>query len=157
MKLNNGIEMPQLGFGVGGSFDKPRTEELVGEALKLGFKKVDTASKYGNEEPVGKAIKGLDVFVTTKVYNDEYKDVQAAFNRSFAKLGKIDLYIMHFPVTDTRLSAWKQMEEIYSAGKCKAIVVSNYMVPHLKELLANSSIVPAVNQVEFNPFFFNKN
>ena len=130
-------------------------------ALKDGYRHIDTAAFYDNEKEIGKAIKDSgvlrkDVFVTTKLWNSDHDDVKGALTKSLKNLGTdyVDLYLMHFPVSKTRITAWKEMEKLYSAGLCKSIGVSNFTVKHLKELLKKTSIVPTVNQVEFHPYLY---
>ena len=163
MKLNTGIEMPQLGFGV---FLVPPDEvvEPVRAALDAGYRLVDTAKLYGNEEGVGRAIRdsGLprdDVFVTTKVWNSDqgYDATLRAFDRSMAllSLDVLDLYLIHWPVPakDRYRDTWRALERLSADGRVRAIGVSNFTVEHLTRLLADADVVPAVNQVELHPGF----
>jgi len=155
--LNTKSPIPLIGFGTWKMTDQD-AYDAVSHALKVGYRHIDTAMIYHNEEEVGRAIadSGVpreDLFITTKLWNDDHDDVQAAFDKSLQKLGLeyVDLYLMHWPV-ETRLDAYKDMEIIYKSGKAKAIGVSNFTCRHLSELFMNSDVIPAVNQVEFNPF-----
>ena len=163
VKLNNGVNMPVVGLGVYGITPGKQTEKAVLDALGFGYRLIDTAALYENEESVGKAIKESklkreEIFVTTKLWNWDQAFAQKAFGESKKKLGLdyIDLYLIHYPVTKTRVDAWKVMEKIYEKGQCKAIGVSNFMVNHLEDLLSKTSIVPTVNQIEFSPFLYRK-
>lgn len=159
LTLNNGTSIPQLGFGVF-KVDPAETTRIVTDALEVGYRHIDTAAIYGNEEGVGAAIasSGIprdELFITTKLWNDRQTDAQAAFDESLDKLGLdyVDLYLIHWPTPqkDTFVEAWKSLETIYASGRAKAIGVSNFLVPHLEKLLANTDIVPAVNQIELHP------
>lgn len=159
LTLNNGTTIPQLGFGVF-KVDPAETTRIVTDALEVGYRHIDTAAIYGNEEGVGSALasSGIprdELFVTTKLWNDRQTDAPAAFEESLEKLGLdyVDLYLIHWPTPekDTFVEAWKSLETIYASGRAKAIGVSNFLVPHLEKLLANTEIVPAVNQIELHP------
>jgi 2,5-diketo-D-gluconate reductase A len=163
LRLNNGVEMPQLGFGV---FLVPADEvvEPVRAALDAGYRLIDTAKLYGNEEGVGRAIResGLprdDVFVTTKVWNSDhgYDTTLRAFDESQKLLGLdvVDLYLIHWPTPKRNLfvETWKALETLYADGRVRAIGVSNFNVPHLQRLLDETTVVPAVNQIELHPGF----
>jgi 2,5-diketo-D-gluconate reductase A len=159
LTLNNGTAIPQLGFGVF-KVDPAETTRIVSDALEVGYRHIDTAAIYGNEEGVGAALasSGIardELFITTKLWNDRQTDAEAAFDESLAKLGLdyVDLYLIHWPTPqkDTYVEAWKSLEKIYASGRAKAIGVSNFLVPHLTKLLANSDVVPAVNQIELHP------
>jgi 2,5-diketo-D-gluconate reductase A len=163
LRLNNGVEMPQLGFGV---FLVPADEvvEPVRAALDAGYRLIDTAKLYGNEEGVGQAIRdsGLprdDVFVTTKVWNSDhgYDATLRAFDMSQKLLGLdvVDLYLIHWPTPqrDLYVDTWKALESLYGDGRVRAIGVSNFNVPHLQRLLDETTVVPAVNQIELHPGF----
>src|SRR3989338_1830800 len=160
--LNNGTKIQILGLGVWQIPNGKVCEEAVLNALNTGYRHIDTAAAYKNEESVGNAIRKSniarkDIFVTTKLWNDDHDDPKKAFNESLKKiqLDYIDLYLMHYPVPE-RNSSWKILEKIYKSGKAKAIGVRNFTIRHLKELLENSDIVPAVNQVEFHPYLYQK-
>lgn len=159
--LNNGVAMPQLGFGVWQVADET-AEKAVTIALNVGYRSIDTAKLYYNEEGVGRAIRasGLpreELFITTKLWNDEhaYDRALRAFDDSLTKLGLdyLDLYLIHWPVPDQGLyvEAWKALEAIYVSGRVRAIGVSNFTVRNLDLLLAETQTVPAVNQIELHP------
>lgn len=159
--LNNGIIMPLLGLGVWNVPGKA-CEDAVLAALKAGYRHIDTAAIYGNEEEVGNAIRksGIpreELFVTTKLWNSDHKDVSSALHASLEllQLDYVDLYLMHFPVPE-RNGSWKVMEKLCRDGKAKAIGVSNFTIRHLQQLLKEAAIIPAVNQVEFNPYLYQK-
>ena len=165
VKLNNGVSMPVLGLGVYLMRPGSETYQAVRTALDVGYRLVDTARFYRNEEDVGRAVRdsGLrreDVFLTTKLWNDDhgYTSALKAFDFSLKRLGLgyIDLYLIHFPVTNLREESWRALENILDSGRARAIGVSNYTVHHLKALLRHSSAVPAVNQVEFSPFLYQR-
>lgn len=158
--LNNGIEMPWLGFGVMQIGDDGEVSNAVLHALRCGYRSIDTASVYGNERAVGSAIRqsGIpreDLFVTTKVWNDAQREKRtlAAFDDSLARLGLgyVDLYLAHWPVEGCYKETWSEMERIYQSGRARAIGVSNFMPHHLDNLLSTATIVPAINQIEFHP------
>ncbi len=160
VKLNNGVEMPILGFGVYQINDQQVCEESVVEAIKAGYRLIDTAAIYGNEEAVGRAIKrcGIkreELFITTKLWiNDAgYEKAKKAFEISLKKLGLdyLDLYLIHQPYGDV-YGSWRAMEELYKEGKIKAIGVSNFEPDRLIDLILNNKVVPAVNQIETHPF-----
>ena len=159
--LNNGLEMPWLGFGVYLINDGQEVEKSVCAALETGYRSIDTAAVYKNERGVGKAIResGIprkDIFLTTKVWNSDMREEHTleAFEESLEKLGTdyVDLYLVHWPVEDFYKKTWKDMEKIYQSGRAKAIGVSNFLIHHLEDLLSDSQIEPAVNQIEFHPF-----
>ena len=172
LTLSNGVEIPILGFGTYKMEDDEIVLNSVREAIKAGYRHIDTASFYKNEENVGNGIRegmkhtGLkrkDIFVTTKVWNTEqgYENTLNAFNNSLQRLNMdyVDLYLIHWPVTkdytDTWQSrikeTWKAMEKLYKEGKIRAIGVSNFLVHHLEELMSSCEIKPMVNQIEFHP------
>lgn len=158
--LNNGVEMPLLGFGVYKIEDPALCERAVSEALETGYRLIDTAALYKNEEAVGKAIRrsGLpreQVFVTTKfwLHDAGYERTMAAFQRSQEKLGleQIDLFLIHQPYGDY-YGSWRAMQELYAQGKVRAIGVSNFYPDRLVDLVLNSGFCPAVNQLEIHPW-----
>lgn len=160
--LNNGIEIPQLGFGVW-RVPSADTQRVVELALEAGYRHVDTAKLYGNEDGVGAAVRasGLDrdeVFVTSKVWNDDqgYEPTLRAFDATMRALGfdVLDLYLIHWPVPSRGLAAdtWRAMEELYHDGRVRAIGVSNFHAHHLEELMRGAEVTPAVNQVELHPY-----
>jgi 2,5-diketo-D-gluconate reductase A len=162
--LNNGVEMPILGFGTLYLTDDVGVK-CVAEAISLGYRLIDTATIYGNEEAVGKGIKksGIDrkeLFVTSKLWVDDsgYESTKKAFQTSLDKLGLdyLDLYLIHRPRGDVK-GTWKAMEELYKEGKIKAIGVSNFEDEHLDDLISNFEIKPAVNQIETHSFFQQEN
>lgn len=158
--LNNGVKMPLLGFGTYLLRDGLECEQSVLNALNIGYRLIDTASVYNNEESVGRAIKKSNVkreeiFVTTKFLPADtgYEKTKSAFDASLAKLGLdyIDLYLIHLPQGDVS-SSWTAMEELYREGKIRAIGVSNFNMNQIQNLLKQHSVTPAVNQVETHPF-----
>ncbi|UCE42189.1 MAG: aldo/keto reductase [Candidatus Aminicenantes bacterium] len=163
--LNNGIEMPVFGLGTYLSGTSQETQEIVLHALEIGYRHIDTARFYGNERDIGIAIKksGIprdEIFVTTKLWNSDHGFNRAleAFEESLEDLGLdyVDLYLIHWPVQGLRNESWRALEKLQVEGKCRAIGVSNYTIGHLKELLDISPVMPAVNQVEFSPFLYQK-
>ena len=161
IQMRNGISMPRLGLGVWKAAKGKETRSAVTRAIEVGYRHIDTAAMYGNEEDVGLAVResGLpraEVFVTTKLWNSDqgYEQALRAFELSMSKLklGYIDLYLIHWPVTGLRLDSWRALEKLYREGLVKSIGVSNYMVNHLNELKAFAEILPAVNQIELHPF-----
>ena len=158
--LANGVRMPILGFGVYQIEDAAQCERAVADALAVGYRLVDTAAAYLNEEAVGRAIRtsGIareDMFVTTKLWIQDagYESAKAAFRRSLDRLGLeyLDLYLIHQPFNDY-YGAWRAMEELYREGRIRAIGVCNFMPDRLIDLMDHNEIPPAVNQVEVNPF-----
>jgi 2,5-diketo-D-gluconate reductase A len=165
VRLNNGVEIPQLGFGV---FKVPpeQTEDVTRTALEVGYRHVDTAQMYQNEKGVGEAVRdsGLareDVFVTSKISNKHHTrdDILASFDGSLEELGfeQLDLVLVHWPLPTVRdfVVAWQAMEEIYASGRARAIGVSNFQVPHLRRLAQETTVTPAVNQIEVHPYLTN--
>lgn len=157
--------MPWLGLGVYKVEEGHEVVSSVKTALELGYRSIDTASFYENEEGVGKAIresgmKREDLFITTKVWNNEqgYENTLEAFDRSLHKLGLeyIDLYLVHWPVPGKFVETYKALEHLYEQGKVRAIGVSNFLIHHLEELRKEANILPMVNQVEFHPQLFQK-
>ncbi|WP_405690013.1 aldo/keto reductase [Streptomyces sp. NBC_01185] len=162
LTLNNGVEIPQLGFG---TFQIPPedTRETTLAALKAGYRHIDTAQMYGNEKEVGQAVLDsdldrADVFVTSKLDNGAhaYDDALQAFEGTMEKvrLDYLDLFLIHWPLPDRGdfVETWKALEEIYRSGRVKAIGVSNFQPHHLRRLLDSSVVVPAVNQIEVHPY-----
>lgn len=159
-KLNNGVQMPWLGFGVFQTKEGDEVINAVRDALETGYRSIDTAAVYGNETGVGAAIRQSGVprgelFVTTKVWNSNqgYDTTLRAFDESRKKLGIdiIDLYLIHWPVKGKYKDTWKAMEKLYRDGSVRAIGVSNFQVHHLNDLLESSEVVPTVNQIELHP------
>jgi len=157
--------MPILGIGVWKMSPGEETRNALKYALGAGYRLIDTARLYGNERDVGWAVRASgiprdEIFVTTKLWNSDhgYDAAVKAFNRSVRELdlGYIDLYLIHWPVSGLRGDSWRALTKLYEEGKCRAIGVSNYTIHHLEELLAASRVVPAVNQVEFSPFLYQK-
>lgn len=158
--LNNGVEMPILGFGVYQIPDREECERSVLDALQAGYRMIDTAAAYTNEEAVGRAIKKSDVsreeiFVTTKLWIQDagYESAKKAFEKSLAKLqlDYLDLYLIHQPYCDV-YGSWRAMEELYQQGKVRAIGVSNFQPDRLMDLMVHNEVGPAVNQIETHPF-----
>jgi 2,5-diketo-D-gluconate reductase A len=160
--LNNGVRIPQLGFGVF-QIEPSETTEATLRALEIGYRHIDTAEMYGNEKEVGEAVRrsGLprkDVFVTSKLNNDKHahKDALDAFDRTLEDLGfdYLDLFLIHWPMPKVSdyVETWHAMEEIYASGRAKAVGVSNFQPAHLERLLEQSKLVPAVNQIEVHPY-----
>ena len=171
--LNNGVEIPVIGLGVYKAQEGGEVENAVKWAIEAGYRLIDTASVYGNEVGVGKAIKNSgvlreEIFVTTKLANPDqgHKNTLKAIDVSLSKLGMsyVDLYLIHWPsasedrpeTINKREETWRAMEEILQSGKAKAIGVSNFTVKHLEEMKKYAKVLPAVNQVEFHPFLFQK-
>ncbi|MCP9757187.1 aldo/keto reductase [Lacihabitans sp. CCS-44] len=160
IKLNNGVEMPILGFGVFQVPDLAECERSVIDAIGVGYRLIDTAASYFNEEAVGKAIKNSgvdreDLFITTKVWiqSNGYEGTKKAFEDSIKKLqlDYLDLYLMHQPFGDV-YGTWRAMEDLYKEGKIRAIGVSNFHPDRLIDLIVHNEIVPAINQIETHPF-----
>ena len=170
--LNNGTEIPVLGLGVYGADDGPEVEQSIAWALEAGYRMIDTAKMYNNEGGVGNAVRNASVpreelFVTTKLWASDqgYKNTLRAFDDSLSRLGLeyVDLYLIHWPggmgvesSPRQRGETWKAFEEINKSGKAKAIGVANYTIRHLEEMKAYAHVEPAVNQVEFHPFLYQK-
>jgi diketogulonate reductase-like aldo/keto reductase len=159
--LATGAQIPQIGLGVYQSPPGPATHEAVIAALELGYRHIDTARIYGNEADVGTALRASrvpreEVFVTTKLWNDDhgYDAALRALDGSLQRLGLdyIDLYLIHWPVEGKRGDSWRALERAHADGRARAIGVSNYMVPHLRELVGSAKVAPHVNQIELSPF-----
>ncbi|UNH38996.1 aldo/keto reductase [Moellerella wisconsensis] len=160
IKLNNGIEMPLLGFGVFQMTQPDECEHAVIDALEIGYRLIDTAASYQNETQVGNALKqsGIarkNLFISTKLWLQDasYEGAKAQFERSLNRLqlDYIDLYLIHQPYGDVH-GAWRAMEELYQAGKIQAIGISNFHPDRVADLIAFNKVIPAVNQIEVNPF-----
>ena len=160
IKLNNGVEMPILGFGVFQVPDPSECERSVYNAIQVGYRLIDTAASYLNEEAVGKAIKRSSVpreqlFITTKLWIQDagYDKTKKAFEKSLKKLqlDYLDLYLIHQPFNDVH-GAWRAMEELYEQGKTRAVGISNFQPDRVMDLISFNRIVPAVNQIETHPF-----
>lgn len=163
LKLHDGYDIPILGFGVYQSPPGNETFAAVKMAFEAGYRHVDTASLYDNEEDVGEAVRqsGLrrsEVFVTTKLWNSDhgYDRALKAFDESLQRLGfdYVDLYLLHWPVERKRIDSWRALIEIRNSRRARSIGVSNFTISHLEELISKTGVVPAVNQVEFSPFLF---
>ena len=159
--MNTGVQIPQIGYGMWIVLPGIVAKKAVKSALETGYRHFDTAQAYHNEQHLGHALKDSsvkrkDVFITTKIRtsNLSAEDVIPSFEKSLKKLQTdyVDLLLIHFPVTETRQGAWQKLEEIHKSGRAKAIGVSNYMVGHLEELLAQCQVKPAVNQIELHLF-----
>ncbi|MCX7521738.1 aldo/keto reductase [Microbacterium sp. STN6] len=159
--LNSGAEIPQLGFGVF-RVDADEARRVVTDALEVGYRHIDTAAVYGNEQQVGEAIAASGVprdelFITTKLWNDRQQSAEAAFDESLERLGLdyVDLYLIHWPAPkrDTYVEAWRSLEKIAESGRARSIGVSNFEREHLQRLFDETSIVPAVDQIELHPAF----
>lgn len=164
VKLNNGIQMPVIGLGVFQVEDGQIVIDSVKAAIRNGYRSIDTAAIYGNEEGVGQGIReaieenGIsreDLFITSKVWNADlgYQSTIDAFELSLKKLGLeyLDLYLIHWPVEGKYVDSWRALETLYKSGKVKAIGMSNFQIHHLKDILENAEIKPMVNQVELHP------
>ena len=158
--LNNGVKMPRVGFGVF-QVDNNVCEKAVSEAISTGYRLIDTASSYKNEEAVGAAIRASGVpreelFITSKAFVQEmgYEKTKAAFESSLRKLGLdyLDLYLIHMPLGDY-YGSWRALEELYKEGRIRAIGVSNFLPDRIIDLCFNAEIIPAVNQIELHPFY----
>ncbi len=164
--LNNGVEIPQLGFGVF-QIDPDETKDATLAAIEVGYRHIDTAQMYGNEKQVGEAVRasGVDrgeLFVTSKLNNNKhaYDDALAAFDQTLADLDidYVDLFLVHWPLPTVGdyTETWKAMEKMYESGKVRAIGVSNFQPTHLNRLANETTITPAVNQVEVHPYLTNE-
>lgn len=160
VRLNNGVEMPILGFGVFQVTDLEECERSVFDALQTGYRLIDTAASYMNEEAVGKAIKSSgipreDLFITTKLWiqSNGYEGTKKAFENSLKRLGLdyLDLYLMHQPYGDV-YGEWRAMQDLYKEGRIRAIGISNFYPDRVIDLILHNEIIPAVNQIETHPF-----
>jgi len=157
--LLNDVRMPYLGLGVY-SMNNEEVTGAIHHALEAGYRLIDTASVYGNEEGVGKAVRESDlpreeIFVTSKVWNTDqgYERTLKAFDKTMNRLGLdyLDLYLIHWPVSNLYKDTWKALEKLYNEGRIRAIGVSNFLIHHLKDLMEDAEITPMVNQLEFHP------
>ncbi|MGY1705284.1 aldo/keto reductase [Geodermatophilus sp. SYSU D00697] len=166
IRLNNGVEIPQLGFGV---FQIPpdQTADATRTALEVGYRHIDTAQMYGNEKGVGDAVRSSgipreEVFVTSKLNNNRQtrEEILRSFDQSLSELGfdQLDLFLIHWPLPTVSdyVARWKVMEEIYASGRTRAIGVSNFQPHHLRNLFADTEVRPAVNQIEVHPYLGNE-
>ncbi|MFF2372602.1 aldo/keto reductase [Agromyces sp. NPDC058110] len=163
IQLNDGLSIPQLGFGVF-KVDPGETERIVSDALEIGYRHLDTARIYGNEEGVGRAIaaSGIprqELYITTKLWNDDQGDaatVQAAFDASLERLGLdyVDLYLIHWPTParDRYVETWRAFEQLRDSARTRSIGVSNFLAHHLERLIGETGVVPAVDQIELHPY-----
>ena len=163
--LNTNREMPVIGLGVYKATGENEVERAICYATKAGYSLIDTASAYGNEDGVGRGVKQCSVsrdelFITTKIWNNAQRlgDIDGAFNRSLERLmtDYVDLYLIHWPVPGCYLQTWDKISTFYHEGRARSIGVSNFEIRHLKELESVSDIVPAVNQIEFHPYLYQK-
>jgi diketogulonate reductase-like aldo/keto reductase len=165
LKLNNGVEIPAIGFGTWRLAEGEEIENSVEEALKAGYRLIDTAKIYANEYGVGKAVaaSGIpreDIFITTKLWVSDlgFESAFEAFEQSRHNLGLdyLDLYLIHWPGPNPKLwlESWRALNQMYQEDKVKAVGVSNFEVRHLEQLLDNTALTPAVNQIEFHPFIY---
>ena len=157
--------MPLLGLGVYKAVGENEVETAILHAADAGYRLIDTASAYANEDGVGRGIAqcGIprkDLFITTKIWNNAQRlgDITGAFNRSLERLqlDYIDLYLIHWPVPGCFLNTWKELVKLYESGRVRSIGVSNFEIRHLEELASVSDVVPAVNQIEFHPYWYQK-
>jgi 2,5-diketo-D-gluconate reductase A len=168
IQLNDGRQIPQLGFGVF-QIDPGETAQAVAVALEVGYRHIDTAEMYGNEQEVGEALRssGLDrgeVFVTSKLNNGSHRpdDARSAFDGTLSELGSdyVDLFLIHWPLPTLYdgdyVSTWRTLEEFQRDGRARSIGVSNFQVEHLERLAAECDVVPAVNQIELHPYLLNE-
>ncbi|MER7499488.1 aldo/keto reductase [Nonomuraea pusilla] len=160
MLNTDGVQIPQVGFGVW-QVPAEGAEEAVTTALRAGYRHIDTASAYQNEEGVGAAVRACGVprekvFVTTKLWNGDHDRAERAFDESLARLGLdyVDLYLIHWPVPeqDRYVQAWRSLEKIYRDGRARAIGVSNFTVANLTRLMDETDITPSINQIELHPY-----
>ena len=163
--LNTNEKMPMLGLGVYKATGENEVERAIEAATGCGYRLIDTASAYTNEDGVGRGIARCkipreELFITTKIWNNAQRlgDIEGAFNRSLErlKLDYVDLYLIHWPVPGCYQETWKAMEKIYASGRAKSVGVSNFEPRHLEELAKISNLVPAVNQIEFHPYYYQK-
>lgn len=165
LPLNDGTRIPLLGFGTYQIPNGGACYRAVRHALDVGYRHIDTAAFYGNEEDVGRAVRDsgiarTDIYVTTKLWNSDqgYDSALRAFDRSMKRLALdyVDLYLVHWPEPGKRGDSWRALQAIRRGGRCRSIGVSNYTIRHLQELLRAAEAVPVTNQVEFNPFLYQR-
>jgi len=165
LPLNDGTAVPLFGFGTYQISNGGACYRALRHVLDLGYRHIDTAAFYGNEEDVGRAVRDCgisrtDIYVTTKLWNSDhgYDSALRAFEKSLKRLALdyVDLYLIHWPEPGKRADSWRALEEIRRRGHCRSIGVSNYTIRHLEELLRESSVIPVNNQVEFSPFLYQK-
>ncbi len=158
--LSNGVKMPWLGLGVWKVKDDGEAERSVASAIEAGYRAIDTAAAYNNEEGVGAGIRASgvsrdEIFVTTKIWNADqgYESSLAAFEESRRKLGidVVDLLLIHWPVKGKYVDTWRALEKLYKDGQVRAVGVSNFQIHHLQDVMQASELVPMVNQVEYHP------
>jgi diketogulonate reductase-like aldo/keto reductase len=163
--LNNGVKMPYFGLGTFQAGEGAEVKNAVHYALDAGYRLIDTASFYENEKSIGEAVRESDVpreelFITTKVWNSDqgFDKTLKAYDESLKKLNMdyADLYLVHWPVSETFLETWKALEKIYKEGRVKAIGISNFLKVHLDQLLPETEIMPALNQMEFHPYLLQR-
>lgn len=163
--LNSGQQMPLLGLGVYKATGEREVERAIGWAVDAGYRLIDTASAYKNEDGVGRGIQACavprkELFITTKIWNNAQRlgDVEGSFARSLERLmtDYVDLYLIHWPVPGCYLSTWRELEGLYEQGRARSIGVSNFDIRHLEELASISKITPAVDQIEFHPYRYQK-
>ncbi|MBD3196074.1 MAG: aldo/keto reductase [Candidatus Lokiarchaeota archaeon] len=163
IKLNNGVDMPILGFG-SWKLERKQVKDPIKWAIDSGYRHIDTATLYNNEKYIGNALKDIevdreDLFITSKVWDSDqgYEQTQKAFEKSLKNLNTdyLDLYLIHWP-REQRKETWKALEKIYDEGKARAIGVANFATHHIKELLEKFETVPAVNQFELHPFNYSE-
>lgn len=165
VKLNNGVQMPWLGLGVYLAKEGQEVVQAVKAAIRKGYRSIDTAAAYGNEEGVGQAVREAlqenklqreDLFITSKVWNSHqgYETTLTSFHESLERLQLeyLDLFLVHWPVKEKYKETWRALEKVYAEGKVRAIGVSNFQVHHLEDLLGEAKVVPAVNQIELHPY-----
>ena len=164
VRLNNGVQIPLLGLGTYLATGST-AQRAVRVALECGYRHIDTATLYDNERHIGKAVRASgiareQIFVTTKLWNSDhgYDQAYRACHQSLRQFGfdYVDLYLIHWPVRDLRRDSWRALERLLKEQKCRAIGVSNYMIHHLEEVLGEGTIAPAVNQIEFSPFLYQR-
>jgi len=158
-KLSNGFKLPMVTLGTFKAQIDGEMDRIISDAYRIGYRALDTATIYDNEELIGDALKrqGIndDVIITSKLWNDmhNYDDALRSFDNSEKKLGKVDVYLIHWPTKKGFIETWKALERIYKEGRVKAIGVSNFLTHHLKELIKNTQILPMINQIETHAYF----